>query len=109
MTAKELLEKWRTEESEQMTPERAKICNDFVVLLDKAINEGDEARIQACFIIQEEIDGLNYIRMGLGEKYGLAEYLEALNRSPKPLTEKEVMQQSKYLNRLVGKKIAPES
>lgn len=109
MTAQELLYKWCTEASEQITPERAKICNDFAVLLEKAINDGDEARIQASFAIQEEIDGLNYIRMGLGEKQGLPEYLEALNRGIKPLTEKEVMQQSKFLNRLLCKKIAPEN
>ena len=109
MTAQELLHKWCTEESEQVTPERAKICNEFAALLEKAINDNDEARIQACFTIQEEIDGLNYIRMGSGKKQGLPEYLEALNRGLKPLTEKEVMQQSKFLNRIVGKKIVPES
>ena len=108
MNARELLQKWKDAANDK-DPKRAKICKDFADLLEKDINDGNEARIQACFAIQEEIDGLNYIRMGLGEKQGLPEYIEALNTSAKPLTEKEVMQQSKWLNRLVGKKIAPES
>jgi len=102
MTAQELLKKWRTEEAEQVTPERAKICNDFAVLLEKAINEGNEIGIKACLTIQEEIDGLNYVRMGLGEVKGLPDYLDALNSGLKPFTAEEIRMQSKVLQRLTS-------
>lgn len=93
MTSKELLEKWRTQESEQITPERAKICKDFVVLLENAINEGDEASLIGFTSIQDDINSLQF---SLGCIIGLPEYLEIKNnKSNKVITAKDIVERNR--------------
>ena len=93
MTAQELLHKWRTEESQQVTPERAKICNEFVVLLEKAINEGDEAALIGFISIQDDINSIN---VSLNDVVGLPEYLEIKNnKSDKVVTAKDIVERNR--------------
>ena len=106
MTAKELLDQWRTEESEQITPERAKICNEFAVLLEKAINDNDEAEMIAFIGIQNEIGMLNASKIKVlesGNRIGLPEYLEIKSRkSNKQLTPNDVVENYRVFGILVN-------
>ena len=93
MTAQELLHKWRAEESEQVTPERAKICNEFAVLLEKAINDGDEAALIGFISIQDDINSIN---VSLNDVVGLPEYLEIKNnKSDKVVTAKDIVERNR--------------
>ena len=93
MTAQELLQKWRKEESEQVTPERAKICNEFAVLLEKAINDNDEAALIGFISIQDDINSIN---VSSRDVVGLPEYLEIENnKSDKDVTVKDIVERNR--------------
>ena len=93
MTAQELLQKWRKEESEQVTPERAKICNEFAVLLEKAINDNDEAALIGFISIQDDINSIN---VSSRDVVGLPEYLEIENnKSDKVVTVKDIVERNR--------------
>ncbi len=93
MTAQELLQKWRKEESEQVTPERAKICNEFAVLLEKAINDNDEAALIGFISIQDDNNSIN---VSSRDVVGLPEYLEIENnKSDKVVTVKDIVERNR--------------